>query len=286
MEIKFLSSIGYCNGVKRALAISRKIVNENRDKRIVFFGLPIHNEIVMKEFSENNVIFLKFSENNAIDLLNEINDDDVVIFSAHGHPKIYEEILNNRHIKFYDTTCPLIANAMSKMKNSDETFIYIGMNNHEEAIAFKSLNNGIFYDVNRPFDYSLVKSNKIKITFQSSLDSTLYENVINDLKAHFDEPDFSFVICNIIKNRNELLKNEEDNYSKILVLGSKSSSNTSRLFEIAKKTKKCESYFIENLDSLDEILFKNDDKILILTGTSCPEEFAIEVRDYLMSKTH
>lgn len=105
MEITRLTPISYCFGVTKAIDKALEIKYKFPDKNIYFFGELVHNENVIKYFNSLNIKAVPFTEFNALEILEQFTTDDVVIFSAHGHDKKYEEVLIKNNVTFFDTTC-------------------------------------------------------------------------------------------------------------------------------------------------------------------------------------
>ena len=87
--ITLLKPIGHCFGVLKAIEIAKETKEKYKDKNIYVFGLLVHNEEVVKALEENNIKTIEINEDNALELLNKFTKDDVVIFTAHGHPQAY-----------------------------------------------------------------------------------------------------------------------------------------------------------------------------------------------------
>ena len=103
--IKLLKPIAHCYGVINAINLAKKVASEHKDKNIYVFGLLVQNEEVVKALEEINIKTIEMNEDNAIELLNKFTPNDIVIFTAHGHPQVYEEILNRNHVTYVDATC-------------------------------------------------------------------------------------------------------------------------------------------------------------------------------------
>ena len=106
--ITLLKPIGHCFGVLKAIEIAKETRKKYVDKNIYVFGLLVHNEEVVKELESNDIKTIEMNEDNAIDILNKFTSNDVVIFTAHGHPEIYEDILRKNHVTYIKTLIYMI----------------------------------------------------------------------------------------------------------------------------------------------------------------------------------
>ena len=102
MTIDIIEPNSFCFGVKKAIDLVENICDEYKDKNIILFGELVHNKFVMDQLIKKGVKVVDFDKNTAESMLNSFNSNDIVIFSAHGHDKKYEEILKKNHVKFFD----------------------------------------------------------------------------------------------------------------------------------------------------------------------------------------
>ena len=156
--ITLLKPIGHCFGVLKAIEIAKETKEKYKDKNIYVFGLLVHNEEVTKELDSYGIKTIDLTNKNPLEVLKKFNSRDIVIFTAHGHPDVFEDILSIRGVTYFDATCPKVKECFNAIRNSKET-IYIGKRNHPEANAALTQNdNVLFYDINEKFDYSKVKT--------------------------------------------------------------------------------------------------------------------------------
>ena len=273
VNIFLASPRGFCAGVDRAVEIVKKTISK--------FGSPVyvrheivHNKFVVENLKSEGAIF--------IEELSEIkNKSRPVIFSAHGVPKkvIDEAKLNN--IIYIDATCPLVtkvhreAEALAK---EEFNIIFIGHRNHPEVVGTMGQINERFISlVENKLDvenYSpKINNNKFAYITQTtlSLDDTL--EIISVLKQKYPsikEP-IKSDICYATTNRQEAVKKIAKNCDLFLVIGSRSSSNSQRLVEVAKKFGCKESILMHSDQELPVDKIKNSTNIGITSGASAPE---------------
>ena len=273
VNVFLASPRGFCAGVDRAVEIVKKTISK--------FGSPVyvrheivHNKFVVENLKSEGAVF--------IEELSEIeNKSRPVIFSAHGVPKrvIEEAKLNN--IIYIDATCPLVtkvhreAEALAK---EEFNIIFIGHRNHPEVVGTMGQIDERFISlVENKLDlenYSpKINNNKFAYITQTtlSLDDTL--EIISILKQKYPsikEP-IKSDICYATTNRQEAVKKIAKNCDLFLVIGSRSSSNSQRLVEVAKKFGCKESLLMHSEQKLPIDKIRNANNIGITSGASAPE---------------
>ena len=273
VNVFLASPRGFCAGVDRAVEIVKKTISK--------FGSPVyvrheivHNKFVVENLKSEGAVF--------IEELSEIeNKSRPVIFSAHGVPKrvIDEAKLNN--IIYIDATCPLVtkvhreAEALAK---EEFNIIFIGHRNHPEVVGTMGQIDERFISlVENKLDvenYSpKINNNKFAYITQTtlSLDDTL--EIISILKQKYPsikEP-IKSDICYATTNRQEAVKKIAKNCDLFLVIGSRSSSNSQRLVEVAKKFGCKETLLMHSEQKLPIDKIRNANNIGITSGASAPE---------------
>ena len=183
MAVSLLKPIGHCFGVLKAIEIAKKTKEQYKDKNVYVFGLLVHNEEVVKELDKLGIKTIEMNENNAIELLSKFTPNDVVIFTAHGHPQAYEDILNKNNVTFVDATCSKVKDCFNVIKEAEEV-IYIGKNHHPETVAALTMNpHAYLYDISGvPFDYSQLKSDHPLVINQTTLSFLELEQIHAEIK--------------------------------------------------------------------------------------------------------
>ncbi len=281
MEVKIIEPISFCFGVKRAIDLLDKIVEENKTRNLILFGELIHNNLVIENLKNKGIKVMNFTENTAETLLNSLKENDLIIFSAHGHNKKYEEILNKKGIKFFDTTCPIVETNLRKIEKNNGAIIFIGKAGHPETIASLSRSKNIFlYDINSEFDYKKIDKNikEVYVMNQTTLSFLELERIFKDIKEHFPNAHFSDEICNASRIRQEKMTTLDSSFDLVLILGDKKSSNTTKLYDLSNKNKSHDTFFVSEILDLEKIDFSKYKKVAIFSGTSCPMEFIEEVK--------
>jgi 4-hydroxy-3-methylbut-2-enyl diphosphate reductase len=271
MEIILANPRGFCAGVDRAISIVERALD--------LFGAPIyvrhevvHNKFVVDGLKERGAIF--------VDELDEVPDDNTVIFSAHGVSKAVRENAKMRDLKVFDATCPLVTKVhmeVSRVSRKDIECILIGHAGHPEVEGtmgqYSSDSAGI-YLVESPEDVTnLVVKNPKKLYFCSqttlSVDDTM--DVISALQAKFPliEGPRKDDICYATQNRQDAVREIADKVELMLVVGAKNSSNSNRLKELANKMGVI-SYLIDTAEDIDVNWLTGVNKVGVTAGASAP----------------
>lgn len=273
INILLASPRGFCAGVERAV----EIVNQSLKK----FGSPVyvrheivHNQYVVNSLEKKGAIF--------INELNEVKDKSrPVIFSAHGVPKEIIEQAKIENIVYIDATCPLVSKVHREaeiLTKNEFNIIFIGHKNHPEVIGtMGQIDNKYITLVENKKDiqnYSpKIKNNKYAYITQTTLsvDDTL--DMISLLKNIFPsiKDPIKSDICYATTNRQEAVKKIASQCDLFLVVGSKNSSNSLRLVEVAKKSGCKNSILVDAENNLPIEEIKNSKTIGITSGASAPE---------------
>ncbi len=276
---------GFCAGVDRAITIV--------ERALELFGAPIyvrhevvHNKYVVDTLKAGGAIF--------VDELDEVPDGKIVIFSAHGVSKAVQEDAKNRGLEVFDATCPLVTKVhleVSRFAKDAMDTVLIGHEGHPEVIGtmgqFDTQYGGTIHLVETVDDVAhLVVKDPQKVAFVTqttlSLDDT--SQVIDALRARF--PDIQGPkksdICYATQNRQDAVKELAKVADLILVVGSKNSSNSNRLRELAEK-EGTESYLIDRATDIDMKWLENHTLIGVTAGASAPDILVREVIEYLQN---
>ena len=273
-EIKILLSAprGFCAGVERAIEIVEKSIQK--------YGAPVyvrheivHNKFVVDDLKNKGAIF--------IDELEEIQDRSrPVIFSAHGVPKKIPADAKNYKMSYIDATCPLVSKVHREAENLNKAgyhIILIGHQNHPEVIGtIGQLPNGsidLIQNENEARNYQKKNSKKIAFVTQTTLSVDDTREIIKILKDRFKEikEPLKEDICYATTNRQMAVKNIAKNCDMFFVIGSRNSSNSVRLVEVAKKSGCLNSRLIHSESEIPYEEIKNSNTIGISSGASAPE---------------
>ena len=272
-EIKILLSAprGFCAGVERAIEIVEKSIQK--------YGAPVyvrheivHNKFVVDDLKSKGAIF--------VEELDEIEDKSrPVIFSAHGVPKKIPEDAKNYNMTFVDATCPLVSKVHREAENLHKAgyhLILIGHQNHPEVIGtMGQLPKGSIDLIQNEDEAKKYKRKDKKVAYvtQTTLSIDDTKDIIQILKKRFRdirEP-LKENICYATTNRQMAVKNIAKNCDLFFVIGSRNSSNSVRLVEVAKKSGCSNSQLIHSESKIPFDLIENSKTIGISSGASAPE---------------
>ena len=273
-EIKILLSAprGFCAGVERAIEIVEKSIKK--------YGAPVyvrheivHNKFVVDDLKMKGAIF--------VEELEEIQDRSrPVIFSAHGVPKQIPEDAKNYKMSYIDATCPLVSKVHREAENLNKAgyhIILIGHQNHPEVVGtMGQLPHGsidLIQNEDEAKNYKTKEDKKIAFVTQTTLSVDDTKEIIKILKKKFPkirEP-FKEDICYATTNRQMAVKNIAKLCDMFFVIGSRNSSNSVRLFEVAKKSGCTNSQLIHSKSIIPYEEIKNSNTIGISSGASAPE---------------
>ena len=263
---------GFCAGVERAIEIVEKSIQK--------YGAPVyvrheivHNKYVVDDLKNKGAIF--------VEELEEIDDKSrPVIFSAHGVPKKIPEDAKNYNMTYVDATCPLVSKVHREAENLHKAgyhLILIGHQNHPEVIGtMGQLPNGsidLIQNEDEAKKYDFKNHNQIAYVTQTTLSVDDTEEIINILKERFPnikEP-MKEDICYATTNRQLAVKNIAKKCDLFFVIGSRNSSNSVRLVEVAKKSGCPNSQLIHSQSEIPYELIEKSKTIGISSGASAPE---------------
>ena len=281
--ITMLKPIGHCFGVLKAIEIAIATKEKYKDKNVYVFGLLVHNEEVVKSLENEGIKTIEMNEENALDLLNKFNKNDVVIFTAHGHPEAYENILKNNGVTYVDATCKKVKDCFNVIKDAEEV-IYIGKSHHPETVAALTMNkNTHLYDITSGLNFNELKGNHPLVINQTTLSFLELENIHQDIKNRLPHAIFYDEICDATLLRQRAIEKIGDDIDTIIIVGSKRSSNTMKLYDIAKsKHADKQIILVNNVEELKQYqLGKN---IALASGTSTSIETINSIKNYLLQE--
>ena len=273
-EIKILLSAprGFCAGVERAIEIVEKSIKK--------YGAPVyvrheivHNKFVVDDLKMKGAIF--------VEELEEIQDRSrPVIFSAHGVPKQIPDDAKNYKMSYIDATCPLVSKVHREAENLNKAgyhIILIGHQNHPEVVGtMGQLPNGsidLIQNEDEAKNYKTKEDKKIAFVTQTTLSVDDTKEIIKILKKKFPkirEP-FKEDICYATTNRQMAVKNIAKMCDMFFIIGSRNSSNSVRLVEVAKKSGCTNSQLIHSKSIIPYDKIKDSNIIGISSGASAPE---------------
>ena len=273
-EIRILLSAprGFCAGVERAIEIVEKSIEKYGSPVYVRHEI-VHNKYVVDDLKSKGAVF--------VEELEEIKDKSrPVVFSAHGVPKKIPEDAKNYNMTYVDATCPLVSKVHREAENLNKAgyhIILIGHQNHPEVIGtMGQLPNGsidLIQNEEEAKNYNNKENKKIAFVTQTTLSIDDTKEIIKILKNKFQdirEP-LKEDICYATTNRQMAVKNIAKKCDMFFIIGSRNSSNSVRLVEVAKKSGCSNAQLIHSESKIPYEQIGNSNVIGISSGASAPE---------------
>tara|TARA_B100000929_G_scaffold15283_1_gene12252 strand:- start:744 stop:1724 length:981 start_codon:yes stop_codon:yes gene_type:complete len=285
VQIKLANPRGFCAGVDRAI----DIVNRALD----VFGPPIyvrhevvHNRFVVETLRERGAVF--------VEELHEVPDDVIVIFSAHGVSRAVQQDAEQRGLKVFDATCPLVTKVhmeVLRYAKRGQECILIGHEGHPEVEGtmgrYDTSHGGKIYLVEDEQDVAnLVVNDPSALAFvtQTTLSMDDTAKVIDALRDKFPEIQGPRKddICYATQNRQDAVRELAADSDLVLVVGSPNSSNSNRLRELSERMG-TPAYLIDNAEQIDATWLNGVKRIGVTAGASAPEVLVKGVIDKLQT---
>lgn len=273
MQIVLANPRGFCAGVDRAIAIVNRAL-ECFSPPIYVRHEVVHNKFVVDDLRQRGAIF--------VDELDQVPDDSIVIFSAHGVSRAVQLEAEQRGLKVFDATCPLVTKVhieVTKYAREGIEAILIGHEGHPEVEGtmgqYDKKNGGDIYLVEDEEDVANLyvrHPKKLAFVTQTTLSIDDTAKVIDALRSRFPliQGPRKDDICYATQNRQDAVRDLASQCDVVLVVGSPNSSNSNRLRELAQRMGKA-AYLVDNADQLERDWFKQDSKIGVTAGASAPE---------------
>jgi len=283
MDVLLANPRGFCAGVDRAI----DIVN----RALEVFGRPIyvrhevvHNRFVVDDLRNRGAIF--------VEELDEIPDDAIVIFSAHGVSKAVQEGARQRGLRVFDATCPLVTKVhveVAAFSDQGRECILIGHAGHPEVEGtmgqYNAASGGQMYlieDEEQVAALEVQDPGNLAYVTQTTLSVDDTARVIDALRKRFPEIQGPRKddICYATQNRQDAVKSLAEKVGLVLVVGSTNSSNSNRLRELAERCG-AEAHLIDNAEQINLEWLAGVTNVGVTAGASAPEVLVAAVIDRL-----
>jgi len=274
-EILLAQPRGFCAGVDRAIEIVERTIAQ--------FGAPIyvrheivHNRYVVDELSAKGAIF--------VDDLAKVPPGSHLVFSAHGVSRLVKNEAEQLGLQVFDATCPLVTKVhveVAKMLAEGFEIVMIGHRGHPEVEGTMGQSDDGMYLVETTEDIEKLEvrdPNRLAYVTQTTLSVDDTAEIIDALKRRFPkvaEPKKGD-ICYATTNRQQAVKFMAPQVDLLIVVGSPSSSNSSRLREVAQKNG-TESYMVDDASQIDPLWVEGKNRIGVTAGASAPEVLVQQV---------
>ncbi len=261
-KIIIAKNSGFCSGVKRAIELAENL--SEKYKNVYTLDAILHNDEEVKRLKQKGITPVKSLQIKG----------DVLILPAHGATNEEIKIAKTNFKKVVDTTCPLVlrtVHIIEKLKRERYGIVIVGDRGHREVkvLSYTAGNNliGVFKSKK---EVPRESYGKIGIVSQSTAFEEMLFSVAEQFLRFSKEVRFFNTVCEETIRRQKEAREIAQNSDCVLVIGGKTSANTNRLFEIAKKVNS-ESFFIQSEKDIKKLNLPNCAKIGILSGTSTPK---------------
>jgi len=285
MQIKLANPRGFCAGVDRAIDIVNRAL-ELFEPPIYVRHEVVHNKFVVNDLRERGAIF--------VDELDEVPDDNIVIFSAHGVSQAVRRTAEDRGLRVFDATCPLVTKVhleVTRYSAQGRECILIGHKGHPEVEGTMGQ-----YDFSKGGNIYLVEDEEdvqelevkdpanLSYVTQTTLSMDDTARVIDALREKFPEitGPRKDDICYATQNRQDAVKTLATECDLMLVVGSPNSSNSNRLRELGERMG-AKSFLIDNASEIQAEWLENINAVGITAGASAPDILIQEVVEKLVS---
>lgn len=285
MTIKLANPRGFCAGVDRAIEIVNRALN--------IFGAPVyvrhevvHNRYVVDDLRNRGAVF--------VEELDEVPDDALVIFSAHGVSQAVQQEAQKRGLKVFDATCPLVTKVhmeVTKFSRAGQECILIGHAGHPEVEGtmgqYDNSAGGEMYlvqDVAGVAELPVKNAEHLAFVTQTTLSVDDTADIIDALRARFPkiEGPRKDDICYATQNRQDAVKVLADESDVVLVVGAANSSNSNRLRELSDRLG-TPAYLINDATEIEPRWFDGVSQIGVTAGASAPQILVDQVIERLQA---
>jgi len=273
---------GFCAGVERAIEIVERAIDKHGSPIYVRHEV-VHNRFVVENLKKKGAIF--------VDEIDQVPKGSIVIFSAHGVSQAVRKDAASISATVYDATCPLVTKVhkeVTRRQKQNHQVVLIGHAGHPEVEGTLGQSNDskkitLIESIGDIDELNFSDSIDISYTTQTTLSVDDTKQIVGLLKAKFPQiqaPKKSD-ICYATQNRQDSVKGMINNSEMLLVIGSKNSSNSNRLREIAENNNK-PAYLIDSASDIDIDWLRGITSVGVTAGASAPEILVQEVVDYLL----
>ncbi len=274
INIKVANPHGFCFGVNRAIDLATKTAKKY-SKNIYFLGEPVHNQYVVDWLDSE----LKIK---TIQSLDEVPTDSVIIIRAHGAPPSIYKQARDKGLEIVDASCPLVLKSHQVVKNlsaQNKNIIFLcNKIDHDETVGVvgEAPNFIIPITLTDIFNFEIKDPQNTVVITQTTLSTAETEKIFDFLKTKYPQLNIQPHICQATTDRQKAILDISKDSDLIIIIGSKNSSNSQSLYQVAISTG-ITSFIIESATDLNPDWFKNVSNVALSSGASTPENLLEEV---------
>lgn len=282
MKILLANPRGFCAGVDRAISIVERAL-ELYQPPIYVRHEVVHNRFVVEGLKQRGAIF--------VEELTEVPDNNIVIFSAHGVSQAVRKEATQRSLTVFDATCPLVTKVhmeVARASRKHMEVVLIGHAGHPEVegtMGQYTSSEGGMYLVENPADVDVLKTkvksgDNLHYVSQTTLSVDETADVIDRLREVFPaiQGPRKDDICYATQNRQDAVRALSSQVDVMIVVGSKNSSNSTRLKELAEKLG-TPGYLTDSAEDIKSEWFVDAKLVGVTAGASAPEELVNQILD-------
>ncbi len=280
MKVLLANPRGFCAGVDRAISIVERALDLYQPPIYVRHEV-VHNRFVVEGLKQRGAIF--------VEELSEVPDDNIVIFSAHGVSQAVRDEAKTRTLTVFDATCPLVTKVhmeVARASRKNMEVVLIGHAGHPEVegtMGQYSSRTGGMYLVEKPQDVDLLNvkdPQNLHYVSQTTLSVDETKSVIQRLREVYPniQGPRKDDICYATQNRQDAVRGLAKEVDVLVVVGSKNSSNSTRLKELAEKLG-TQGYLTDCPQDIHAEWFEGVTKVGVTAGASAPEELVNQILD-------
>lgn len=275
MKVELARSAGFCIGVRRAIDTALRSSKERR--HLYMLGDIVHNEFVVERVKKSGIKQIKRLGK---------GKGKTLLMRAHGTPAVVYAAAKKSGYEIIDATCPMVKE-IHRIARSDEkkgrAIIIIGDKDHEEVLGIKGNLSGEPVIVDPAKSLPLKKLQGIKkasVVVQSTQNMDSVLDILNKLSGIIKNLRFHDTICTPTKNRQKEARDLPLKNAAMVIIGSRTSANTKRLYEISKRLNK-KTYWIRSVKDIKPSYLEGVKSAGVIAGASTPDELIEEVVSFL-----
>ena len=277
MKISLAKSAGFCFGVKRALDIARKTAQASEE--VYMLGDIVHNEQVVKDIARSGIKKAKKLSK---------GDGKILLIRAHGVNRHIFKKAASLGYEIVDATCPMVKEIHKIARENEKKsykIIVIGDKEHDEVLGIVGQLNHKALIIERLENLKRKNMKNIKkacVVVQSTQELENVRKIVDFLKANIADLRFFNTICRPTTIKQEEIKKMPLQNDMMIIIGSKASANTKRLYEISRSLNK-RSYWVNSKKEIRPDWFKGVQTVGITAGASTPESSIKEITEFISS---
>lgn len=278
-KVLIAESAGFCFGVKRAMNMAQKELEEKKSISVYALGPLIHNKQAVEKYENMGLI--------TIDKIDEVNQnlDSEMIIRSHGVSKAIYDEAESKGIKVVDTTCPFVRKIhyiVSKGEEENKEIILLGDKNHPEIIGINGWCKNkaiIFKELNEVKSYNFDRNKEYLVVSQTTMNEKNFEAIIEYLESLGLKLSVKNTICSATSIRQQEARELSQKVEVMVVIGGKHSSNTQKLVKICSEI--VDTVSIETKDDMQDFDFSKYSVIGVTAGASTPDWIIEESVEFL-----